>query len=58
MLKVIILSFDLENMLGEIFAGISFILLIILIVIVVYYSRKVSQLKNFYELEYGVMRLL
>lgn len=46
MLKVIILSLDIENMLGGIFAGISFILLIILIVVITYYSRKVSQLNK------------
>ncbi len=46
MLKVIILSLDIENMLGGIFAGISFILLIVLIVVITYYSRKVSQLNK------------
>jgi predicted Holliday junction resolvase-like endonuclease len=45
-LKVIILSFDLENMSVEILGGVSALLLIILILVIVYYSRKVSQLNK------------
>ena len=46
MLKVIILSFDLENMLVEILGGVSALLLIVLIIVIAYYSRKVSQLNK------------
>nr|WP_238817693.1 Holliday junction resolvase-like protein [Acidianus hospitalis] len=46
MLKVIILSFDLENMLVEILGGVSVLLLIVLIIVIAYYSRKVSQLNK------------
>jgi predicted Holliday junction resolvase-like endonuclease len=45
-LKVIILSFDLENMSVEILGGASSLLLVILILVIVYYSRKVSQLNK------------
>jgi predicted Holliday junction resolvase-like endonuclease len=45
-LKVIILSFDLENMLVEILGGVSALLLIVLIIVIAYYSRKVSQLNK------------
>jgi len=45
-LKVIILSFDLENMSVEILGGVSALLIIILILVIVYYSRKVSQLNK------------
>ena len=46
MLKVIILSFDLENILVEILGGVSALLLIVLIIVIAYYSRKVSQLNK------------
>lgn len=46
MLKVITLSFDLENMLAEILGGVSALLLIVLIIDIAYYSRKVSQLNK------------
>jgi predicted Holliday junction resolvase-like endonuclease len=45
-LKVIILSFDLENMSVEILGGVSALLLIILILVIAYYSKKVSQLNK------------
>jgi len=45
-LKVITLSFDLENMLAEILGGVSALLLIVLIIDIAYYSRKVSQLNK------------
>jgi len=45
-LKVIILSFDLENILVEILGGVSALLLIVLIIVIAYYSRKVSQLNK------------
>lgn len=46
MLKVIIPSFDLENMSVEILGGVSALLLIILILVIAYYSKKVSQLNK------------
>jgi len=45
-LKVIIPSFDLENMSVEILGGVSALLLIILILVIAYYSKKVSQLNK------------
>jgi len=45
-LKVMILSFDSENMLLEILGRVSALLLIVLIIVIAYYSRKVSQLNK------------